>query len=169
MTLPVYFKSIIKSPNGRSISNEFCGEHHMGADHIEFVPSEAIQGVKRFFTTNGRFLFNEADLCFYIYEPYTLIIRIHSESWLASCLSQSRSEHFEVIRQELVNMNPGGGMRQVIVKLYQDEDNSTGEGDDTACGQPLTDVVWEVGLGEASEGVFPNADSQFVDRQKSSR
>ena len=138
----------------------------MGADHIEFVPSEAIQGVKRFFTTNGRFLFNEADLCFYIYEPYTLIIRIHSESWLASCLSQSRSEHFEVIRQELVNMNPGGGKRQVLVKLNPDGNDDTGEEDFTACCQPLTDVVWEVGLGEASEGVFPNANSQFVDRQK---
>jgi len=41
----------------RFIINEFCGEHHMGAAHNEFIPSESILGVKRFFTTNCRVLF----------------------------------------------------------------------------------------------------------------
>jgi len=148
MELFVYYKSIIKSPNGRFI-----------------IPSEPILGVKRFFTTNGRVLFNDADACFYIYEPNTMIIRIHSESWQASCLSKSQSEDFEVIRQELLKLYPGGGVHQVLVSLYSDADKD--EDDKTSSGQALTDVVWEAGLGAASEGVFPNADSQFVNKQHS--
>ncbi|MDF1825978.1 MAG: hypothetical protein P1U68_15135 [Verrucomicrobiales bacterium] len=169
MSLPVYYKTIIKAPGGRSISHVFCGEHHMGADHVEFIPSEPVHGVKRFFTTNGRVLFNDADSCFYLLEEHTLIVRIHSESWVASCLSQSRSEDFRKIRGELAELYPGGGIHETLVTLYPDEDDKAGETDRTSDGQALTEVVWEAGLGEAFEGVFPNADRQFVDRQQSLR
>ena len=141
----------------------------MGADHNEFIPSEPILGVNRFFTTNGWVLFNHADSCFYIYEPNALIIRIHSESWQASCLSKSQSEDFEVIRQEILKLYPGGGEHQVLISLYTDADGDKDEVDKSSSGQALTDVVWEAGLGEAAEGVFPNADSQFVEKQHSLR
>lgn len=169
MTLPVLYKSILMAASGKSITTEFCGEHHMGADHVEFIPSEPVHGVKRFFTTNGQVLFNDADSCFYIYDPYTLIIRIHSETWQASCLSQKRSNNFEAVRQQLVDLHPGGGRHQVLVALYSDGSDSADEEDRSACGKPLTGAAWEAGLGEASDGIFENADSQFVDRQRSLR
>ena len=79
MTLPLHHEEVIKSPSGRSISVENAGEHHMGADHVEFVPSEPVHGVKRFFTTNGRAFFNEGDGCFYLYDS-CMIIRLDAHS-----------------------------------------------------------------------------------------
>ena len=118
----------------------------MGADHIEFIPSEPINGVKRFFTTNGKAFFNEADSSFYFYDS-TVIIRVNSESWTASNFSNldgTLSVREENLRLEFF---PESGGCDVQI-------------------QPLAEVKWEDGLGEASEGVFPSAWGPFVDQQK---
>ncbi len=118
----------------------------MSADHIEFIPSEPIAGVKRFFTTNGAALFNEADSCFYLYDS-SLVVRINSESWTASSLANPG----EKVSAELAKLRnkfyPGGRGYEAQIKV-------------------LTDNVWEEGLGVASEGVFPSAWSPFVEKQE---
>jgi len=149
MALPVYHEHTISSPSGRSISVEFAGEHHMGADHIEFIPSEPISGVKRFFCTNGSAFFNEADSCFYLYDS-SLVVRINSESWTAACFANPD----EKIRTELVRLRslfyPEGRGYEAQIKI-------------------LAEIDWKDGLGEAFEGVFPTAWEPFVDEQKSLR
>jgi hypothetical protein len=149
MSLPVYHKNTITSPSGKSISVEFCGEHHMGADHIEFIPSEPIAGVKRFFATNGTALFNEADLCFYLYDS-SLVVRVNSESWTAASLAK-----------------PGEEISALLVKL-RSKFYPEGRGRETQI-KALTDGGWQSGLGEAFEGVFPSAWAPFVEKQKALR
>ena len=146
MALPVIHKSTITSPSGKTISVEFCGEHHMGADHVEFIPSEPIAGVKRFFTTGGNALFNEADLCFYLYDS-SLVVRVNSKSWRATYLANPDKK----IRAELQKLRS---------KFYPE-----GRGCETQL-KALKKCAWKAGLGEAFEGVFPSAWQPFVDKQK---
>ncbi|MBK1855968.1 hypothetical protein JO972_13440 [Verrucomicrobiaceae bacterium 5K15] len=146
MSLPIIHQSTITSSFGKAISVEFCGEHHMGADHIEFIPSEPIAGVKRFFSTNGTALFNEADACFYLYDS-SLIVRIHSESWTATHLADAP----EIVYKKLVELRS---------KFYP-----SGRGGEKQINE-LTENDWKKGLGAAAEGVFPSAWSPFIDQQK---
>lgn len=149
MALPVYHQSIITSPSGKSMAVEFCGEHHMSANHIEFIPSEPIAGVKRFFTTNGYAFFNEADSCFYLCDS-SLVVRVNSKSWTAACLA-----------------NPGEKVSAELLKL-RSKFHPEGRGSETQI-KALRDSHWEDGLGAASEGLFPSAWEPFVDRQENLR
>jgi hypothetical protein len=149
MSLPVIHKRTITSPIGKTISVEFCGEHHMGANHIEFIPSEPIAGVKRFFTTGGEALFNEADLCFYLFDS-SLVVRVNSKSWKATYLASPDKKTL-------------AELQKLRYKFYPE-----GRGCETQIGA-LKKCAWKVGLGEAFEGVFPTAWEPFVKQQKSLR
>ena len=83
MTQPIHHERKIKSTDGKWISVVFRGEHHMSADHIEFVMSIPILGVKRFFTTNGSVFFNQQNKCFYMHDS-SFIIRVDTKTWVAS-------------------------------------------------------------------------------------
>lgn len=149
MALPVIHKHSITSPGGKAISVEFCGEHHMGADHIEFVPSEPIAGVKRFFTTGGCALFNEADCCFYLFDSF-LVVRVHSRSWKATHLADPDKKTLAELQKLRIAFYPEG------------------RGCETQVGA-LKKCAWKAGLGDAHEGVFPSAWQPFVDQQKNLR
>ncbi len=146
MSLPVYYQKTITSPSGKSISVEFYGEHHMGADHIEFIPSEPIDGVKRFFSTNGYAIFNEADLCFYLFDSH-LVVRVNSKSWTASCLANPNKKILTKLQKLRIKFHPEGRGCETQFK-------------------DLKNCDWKCGLGEAFEGVFPTAWEPFVDKQK---
>lgn len=75
----------------------------MGADHVEFIPSEPVHGIRRFFTTNGRLAFREDDACFYLYDEHCLLLRIDSRTWQASHLSASRCADFQLARKTLIS------------------------------------------------------------------
>ena len=146
MPLPVIHRRIITSPIGKTISVEFCGEHHMGADHIEFIPSEPIAGVKSFFTTSGEALFNEANLCFYLFDS-SLIVRVNSKSWKATYLANPDKKILAELQKLRNKFYPEGRGYEAQIEA-------------------LKKCNWKAGLGEASEGVFPTAWEPFVEQQK---
>jgi len=122
----------------------------MGAEHVEFVPSEGICGIKRFFTTNGRVFFNEADACFYLYDS-CLIVRVDSKSWNASCVGRPQPMYFGSISIDsddlCMDLYSGSGGREIHRK-------------------PLCEIQWTDGLGSASDGIFPSAFKPWVDEQE---
>ena len=120
----------------------------MGAEHIEFVPSEPVDGVTRFFTTNGRVFFHEG--CFYLSDS-CLIVRIHADSWRGEHLGQPPGLYFSHVRVE------GEELRKDIYKHF-------GPGETQSI--PLADVPWRDGLGPASAGVFPSAFGPWVEDRR---
>jgi|GEM_PF-7065992 len=147
MTQPIYYEDKIKSTNGNWISVLFKGEHHMSADHLEFLPSVPIFGVKRFVTTNGKALFNPQDSCFYIHDS-TLIIRINSKTWQATHFISPGKISFGSITQSEDDLN---------MSLY-----STGSGARKPHQLDLKNIEWINGLGPAKKGVFPSAWEPWV-------
>ena len=110
------------------------------------------------------------DLIDALYATDCAIMEDNDWTLLVAVISKcKRSKNFEAVRQQLVDLHPGGGRHQVLVALYSDGSDSADEEDRPACGKPLTGAAWEDGLGEACDGIFENADSQFVDRQRSLR
>lgn len=122
----------------------------MGADHIEFVPSEPISGVRRFFTTNGRLLFNESDGCFYMNDS-CLIVRLDSDSWGSSFVERPKSMYFSTV---------------IIVGDDLTMDLYGGYGGRESRSTPLSEIDWTPGLGPAAAGVFPSAYLPWVDEQE---
>ena len=122
----------------------------MGAEHIEFIPSNPIGGVNRFFTTNGRAFFNQGDGCFYLYDS-CLIIRINTESWQAASVRTSQPN---CLRSITIS---GGNLHMT---LY------SGSGGHESLQKALCETEWAEGLGLAAEGVFPSAYKPWVDEQE---
>lgn len=147
MILPIYHESKIESTNGKWIIVQFKGEHHMGADHVEYVPSVPIMGVKRFFTTNGSAWYNQHDRCFYMHDS-RLIIRIDTEAWKAAYFVSPPKVSFGGITESEDSIN---------MSLY-----STGSGAREKNPLNLYNTEWTEGLGSASEGVFPSAWKPWV-------
>ena len=150
MTLPLQHEREISAPNGRSIFIQSAGEHRMASEHIEFVPSESIEGVNRFFTTNGRAFFDQSGGCFYLFDS-SLIIRINAENWQASCMEGPRPFYFESISIS------DGNLKMV---LY-----SSGGGLESQS-RALCDIDWTCGLGSAADGVFSSAYGPWVKEQE---
>ena len=150
MTLPLHHESEVEAPNGKSISIQNAGEHHMGAEHVEFIPSEPISGVKRFFTTNGRLFFNADDGCFYLYDS-CMIIRINADSWKVTCAGRPQPLYFGTVSISEGNLN---------MDLY------SGSGGRESHSKLLGEIDWTDGLGSASEGVLPSAYKPWVDEQE---
>jgi len=147
MILPIYNENKIQSPNGKFITVQFKGEHHMSADHIEFVPSEPVLGVKRFFTTNGSAIFNQQDNCFYLHDS-SLIICIDVETWQATHFNSPKKVSFGAI-----TISEDGAK----MSLY-----STGSGARESIQLNLNMIEWTSGLGSASQGVFSSAWEPWV-------
>lgn len=121
----------------------------MGANHIEFIPSEPIASVKRFFTTGGTALFNEADLCFYLFDS-SLVVRVHSKSWKPTYLPNPDKKVLAELQKIRSKFHPDGRGSETQIKA-------------------LKKCTWKAGLGEAFEGVFPSAWEPFVEKQKTLR
>lgn len=137
----------LKSPNGRFIHIDDLGEHHMGAVHIEFIPSEAIHGVSRFFTTNGQLFYREEDDCFYLFDT-CLLVRLNADTWRAVHLCHPEGLYCSSVRIE------GDEMKMDFYKYI-------GRGETRSI--PLAEIPWQDGLGPASAGVFPSAFNPWVE------
>ena len=152
MTLPLCYEKNVDAPNGKSICVQSAGEHHMGAEHIEFILSQPLLGVKRFFTTNGQAFFHDEDGYFYLYDS-CLIVRVHLETWQASYIE--RPDSLFITNISIANSN-------MLMKLY-------GGGKRESQSKPLDEIEWSDGLGYAHEGVFPSAYVPWVEEQESLR
>ena len=123
----------------------------MAAEHIEFVPSEPLEGVKRFFTTNGRASFNESDQCFYIQDA-CMLLRVDSRTWNASHIERPKDLYFGKISIE---------DDQLKMEMYSGYIGSA-----PPRSMPLSEVHWISGLGPAREGEFPSAYGPWVAEQE---
>lgn len=122
----------------------------MGAEHIEFVPSSPIHGVRRFFTTNGKIFINQEEGSFYIYDS-CLMIRIDTVLLEAGYVVRPEPLYFGSI--SITN-------RIVDVELYSDK------GKREKLSKPIDEFVWIDGLGAASDGVFPSAYMPWVNERE---
>ena len=133
--------SRVSSPNGFFVEVDCYGEHHMGAEHVELVPSSPLEGVERFYSTNGSAFYDATldrvflhDACLILeIDPHTLFCRHTNRpgSWYISRFGRSADS----FRFELYSAS--GGHKEVVL--------------------PYADIPWFAGLGGASSGRFPSA------------
>ena len=140
--------SRVSSQGGFSVEIECYGEHHMGAEHVELVPSSPLEGVVRFYSTNGAGFYDSVldkiflhDACLILeIDPHTLSCRHTNrpESWYISRFERKE----DCFRFELYS---GFGSHKEVVVAYED-------------------IPWHSGLGGASSGRFPSAHVLYINK-----
>lgn len=131
----------VKSPSGFYVEVERYGEHHMGAETVELVPSAPVAGVDRFRSTNGWALYDAATDRMFVYDaclileidPHTLRCRHFNrpEGWyISGFLREGDGFRFRLY--------DGIGGREEQVITYED-------------------IPWLEGPGAVGEGRFPSA------------
>jgi len=140
--------SRVSSPSGFFVEIECYGEHHMGAEHVELVPSSPLEGVSRFYSTNGTGFYDSVldrvflqDACLVLeIDPHTLTCRHTNRpaSWYIGRFER-REDRF---RFELYS---GFGSHKEVVVPYED-------------------IPWFSGLGGASSGRFPSAHEPYISK-----
>ena len=123
----------------------------MASEHIEFVPSEPLAGVKRFFTTNGRASFNDDDQCFYLQDA-CMLLRVDSKAWTTSYIERPKDLYFGQI--SIVG-------NRLDMELYSGYSGSV-----PPQSIPMNEVQWIDGLGPAQSGEFPSAYEPWVAEQE---
>ncbi len=132
--------SQVSCPSGLKIEIEYYGEHHMGVEHVELVPSKPIDGIERFYSTNGTVFFDPIVERMFIYDA-TLIVEVDPVT--LECRHMDRPPRWYIGKFErkeeefLIDLYSGYGKNQKLV-LSHDE------------------IEWKSGLGPASKGKFPS-------------
>lgn len=132
VTLPGYEQPVVV---------EAYGEHHMGADHVEIVTPFPIEGISRFYTTNGRAYFSPFTHSLVIHDACT-ILQFDLQTQQLSSLLRPAGWYFSGVREDAdafhFSLYTGSGKhREQIVRR------------DEASFLP--------GFGDVSAGVFPSA------------
>ena len=78
---------------------EDYGEHHMGAKHIEIVTPFPIEGISRFYTTNGRAYFSPVTNSLVIHDACT-ILRFDMLTKQLSSLLRPSGWYFSAVRED---------------------------------------------------------------------
>lgn len=124
------------------------GEHHMGAETIEFRLSFELEGKRALFTTNGRVLPGRDRRSVYLHDA-TMVVRIDCETLRASHYRPPRGSYLAGFAEHAsrFEVKTRAAAGEVQTKWFDRET-----------------MPFEVGLGPASDGLFPSAYAPVVER-----
>lgn len=138
---PVTTTTIVIPGYTQPVIIEDYGEHHMGAEHIEILTPIPIQGVTRFYTTNGRSYFSAFTHSLVIHDACT-ILRFDLRTLRLSHFLRPVGWYFSAVREDAETLH---------LSLY------SGFGKHREQRIPLGEDSFQPGFGDVWAGVFPSA------------
>lgn len=136
---------------------EFFDEHHMASEHIEIVSMTEVEGISRYFTTNGRVLLSSDETVFLIQDAST-ILAIHRE--------QKTVTHYSLPDSGLLGHKKDGWFLGNVIETKVGLELMSY----CSSGEKRTELKrlagFDEGFGVVSEGVFPSAYGPMVEARK---